>query len=54
MPDPDRIVVSNTTPIIALSLIDKLSLLGELYGRVLIPSAVASEFRAGVDRSGVN
>jgi predicted nucleic acid-binding protein len=47
MPDRPRLVVVNTTPIIALVLIDQLNLLHKLYGRVVIPSAVQAEVSAG-------
>lgn len=49
---PERIVISNTTPIIALSLTGQLDLLGVLYGQVWIPPAVAAELRAGGARAG--
>lgn len=39
----NKIIVINSTPIIALTSIDKLSLLRELYGKVYIPEAVNSE-----------
>ncbi len=47
MPDGQRIVVVNTTPIIALSLVHRLDLLRDLYGRVLIPPAVQAEVLSG-------
>ena len=47
MHDKPRLLVVNTTPIIALSLIDQLDLLRRLYGRVLIPSAVEAEVSTG-------
>lgn len=40
MPNTPRLVVSNTTPIITLSLVGQLPLLQQLYGTVLIPTAV--------------
>jgi hypothetical protein len=46
MPEP-RIVISNTTPIISLALIGHLPLLKELYGEVIVPSAVTTEILAG-------
>jgi predicted nucleic acid-binding protein len=47
-------VVVNATPIISLSLIDRLDLLDELYPRVVIPSAVHREVvTGGKDRPGV-
>ena len=49
---PDRIVISNTTPIIALALVQRLDLLHALYGEVWIPPAVAAELRAGGARAG--
>ena len=42
-----RVVVVNATPIIALTIIDQLSLFRDLYGRVLIPPAVRREVLAG-------
>ena len=45
--DLSQRVVSNTTPIIALSVIGRLTLLRELYAEVLIPPAVYSEIMAG-------
>ena len=52
MPNTPRRVVSNTTPIITLSLLGQLSLLQQLYGTVLIPTAVANEILAGGSRTG--
>ena len=37
------IVVSNTSPIINLASVDKLSLLNQLYGKITIPKAVHQE-----------
>ena len=39
-------VVSNTTPIIALSSIGKLDLLHELFGEIIVPEAVYFEIKA--------
>ncbi|MEM6454324.1 MAG: DUF3368 domain-containing protein [Acidobacteriota bacterium] len=52
MPEGDagRTVVVNATPMIALSIIDQLVLLQQLYGRVLIPEAVEREVLAGGSR----
>jgi predicted nucleic acid-binding protein len=47
MSDRPRLVVVNTTPIIALSLIGRLDLLHKLYGRILLPAAVQDEVFAG-------
>jgi hypothetical protein len=44
---PNRVVVVNTTPIIALSLINRLDLLQSLYAEVLIPPAVQAEVLVG-------
>jgi predicted nucleic acid-binding protein len=45
----DRVVIVNTTPIIALSSIQKLELLRDLYGRIAIPRAVFDEVEAKQD-----
>jgi hypothetical protein len=47
MPEKPRLVVVNTTPIIALALLGKLDLLRQLYGQVVTPSAVQAEVFAG-------
>lgn len=47
---PDRLVVSNTSPLLYLHQVGHLELLPELYGRVQIPPAVQSELRAGAER----
>lgn len=47
MPERERPVVCNTTPIIALSLVEQLALLALLYEEVLVPPAVAEEVLAG-------
>ena len=47
MPEEARLVVVNTTPIIALSLIGELDLLRLLYGQVLVPPSVEAEVLAG-------
>lgn len=47
MHDPSLVVISDTTAIIALRLIDSLELLHKLYGKVTIPSAVSDELLAG-------
>lgn len=52
MPEPDWIVISNTTPIVSLALIGKLDLLRLLYGEVWIPPAVKAELLAGGFRVG--
>ena len=49
---PDRLVISNTTPIIALALVQRLELLRMLYGEVWIPPVVAAELQAGGTRAG--
>jgi predicted nucleic acid-binding protein len=46
---PDRIVVTNSTPVIALSSIYRLELLKNLYGEVIIPQAVHDEVMAKKD-----
>ncbi|ABU58433.1 DUF3368 domain-containing protein [Roseiflexus castenholzii] len=47
MPDRPRLVVTDTTPLIALALIGKLSLLSDLYGEVAAPPTVYAEAIAG-------
>lgn len=47
-----RLVISNATPIIALSLIGKLDLLQTLYQQVLIPPAVENEVLRGGSKPG--
>ena len=47
MPERHRLVVVNTTPIIALALTDQLHLLQLLYVRVYMPAAVQIEVFAG-------
>jgi predicted nucleic acid-binding protein len=46
---PDRLVVSNTSPLLYLHQVGHLELLPRLYGRVLIPPAVRGELRAGAE-----
>ncbi len=52
MPEAAQLVVVNTTPIIALSLIGRLDLLHQLYDQVLAPPSVEAEVLAG-GRSGI-
>ena len=54
MPDAPRpqTVISNATPIIALSLLGQLDLLRRLYGQVIIPPAVEAEILGGGQRAG--
>lgn len=47
MPEEKEVVVTNTTPIIALSLVGQLRLLEWLYGEILVPPAVQAEVLAG-------
>lgn len=44
---PDRLVVSNTSPLLYLHQVGQLDLLRQLYGRVVVPTAVAEELAAG-------
>lgn len=53
MPDERRVVVSNTTPLIALSIVEQLPLLRDLYQEILIPPAVQEEVLRGGSRAGV-
>jgi predicted nucleic acid-binding protein len=43
-------VVSNTTPLISLLKLSKLELLKELYGTIIIPTAVFYEIEAGKEK----
>lgn len=47
---PDRLVISNTSPILYLHQVGHLDLLWKLYGQVQIPQAVEEELRAGAQR----
>lgn len=47
MPDTKETVVTNTTPVISLSLVGQLQLLEQLYGEVLLPPAVYREVLVG-------
>ncbi len=49
-----RKVVSNTTPLIALSDIGQLELLHRLYGEILIPEAVFNEVESEPARTMVS
>jgi predicted nucleic acid-binding protein len=40
-------IVSNTTPLISLLIIDKLNLLKEIYGKIYVPYAVFKELEQG-------
>jgi len=42
----ESLIVSNTTPIINLAEIDRLDLLEDLFGKVVVPPAVVDELRA--------
>ncbi|PYQ62594.1 MAG: DUF3368 domain-containing protein [Acidobacteria bacterium] len=46
---PDRLVISNTSPLLYLHQVGHLELLPRLYGRVQIPSSVQEELRAGAE-----
>jgi predicted nucleic acid-binding protein len=52
MPTADRPVVTNTTPVVALAVLDRLHLFRDLCGEVLMPTAVREELAAGGDRPG--
>jgi predicted nucleic acid-binding protein len=47
---PERITISNTSPLLYLHLVKKLDLLRRLYGTVLFPPAVEAELGAGAER----
>jgi len=48
------ISASNTTPILSLHKIGKLSLLREIFGKIYIPAAVYNEIAVGKDKVGYN
>ncbi len=50
---PDRLTLSNTSPLLYLHQIERLDLLRRLYGEVFVPPAVEEELQAGAVR-GVN
>lgn len=47
---PDRLVISNTSPLLYLHQVGHLGLLPSLYGRIHVPSAVRSELQEGAER----
>jgi predicted nucleic acid-binding protein len=47
---PERIVVSNTSPLLYLYQVGHIDLLRELYGRIRIPSAVRMELQTGAEQ----
>jgi len=44
---PERVVISNTSPLLYLHQIRQMELLAKLYGHVKIPAAVEEELQAG-------
>jgi len=42
-------VVSNTSPVLKLALIDRLALLGDRFGEIWVPPAVLKELRPEED-----
>jgi predicted nucleic acid-binding protein len=47
---PDKLTISNTSPLLYLHLVKQLDLLAQLYGEVLVPSAVEAELQAGAEQ----
>jgi len=47
---PDRLVISNTSPLLYLHQVGYLELLRKLYGQVQIPRAVQKELQAGAQQ----
>lgn len=47
---PERLVISNTSPLLYLHQVGQLDLLRRLYGQVQIPPAVRAELRAGAEQ----
>lgn len=56
MPDNRRVIVTNTTPLIALAVgLGNLDILRSLYSRVVVPLEVAEELHgAGIEAAGVS
>lgn len=53
MPEGGRIIVTNTTPLIALAVAtDSLDILRALYDRVIVPLEVSEEIRTASTGSG--
>lgn len=50
---PDRLIISNTSPLLYLHQVGHLDLLRNLYGQIQIPQAVEEELRAGA-RQGID
>jgi len=50
---PEVLTISNTSPLLYLNLINRLDLLHQLYGEVVIPPAVAAELSAGAEQGDV-
>jgi uncharacterized protein len=46
------LVVSNTSPILNLAIVNHLPLLHQQFGKILIPNAVLDELKVSEDRSG--
>lgn len=47
---PERLTISNTSPLLYLHLVGRLDLLAHLYGEIVVPPAVRAELRAGAER----
>ena len=47
---PERLVVSNTSPLLYLHQVGQLDLLRKLYKQIKIPSAVRDELLAGAEQ----
>ncbi|MDM8515843.1 DUF3368 domain-containing protein [Desulfobacterales bacterium HSG16] len=47
---PDELVISNTSPLLYLNLINRLELLRRIYQTVTVPSAVAAELAEGANQ----
>ena len=44
---PERSIISNSGPLIALAVVNRLDILPKLYQDIIVPQAVADEIRAG-------
>jgi predicted nucleic acid-binding protein len=45
----ERLIITNTSPLLYLHRIRQLDLLPTLYGSIVVPPAVQTELRSGID-----
>ena len=49
---PNRVIISNSTVIIAFSILEKLNILKELYGEIILAQEVYNELTNGLNKPG--